>query len=471
MNKNILEFSVVIDGDLKKFNDVLSKARARVFYKKLNRNGGYITDEFSEKLLSTIPYVPIKGIYSSTDGDYTDHGKSRNLGKIYGIVPADPNVTWEDHLDEDGITRTYATVDVLLFTAIYKEASEIINKSLSMELYRPTLKGSWQIIDGIQCYKYEEGCFLGLQVLGDEVTPCFEGAAFFSLYDELTSAIDKLQEFSFKSQNDDIGGKEMPKINFKLSDDAKHELLWKALNPNYCEEGNWTVEYSIIDVYDEYLIARNYEKKRCEKISYTKNDEDDTVTIGEKVEIFFETVTAEEKQSLETLRKLNNNSLNVEEVFTERDNLKVEKADLENKNSDLSEKNSVFEQKIEEKDGEISTLTTERDEAQQQLSESQAQVQSLTEENEGLKAFKLNVEDKEKKEVLTKYSANLDKEVITSYEKKLSEYTKETLEKELAFELVQSKPSLFSINPDNSGYIPKDKPLEGVAGILAKYKK
>ena len=64
MNKNILEFSVVIDGKLEKFNDVLSKARARVFYKEFNRNGGYITDEFAEKLLSTIPYVHVKGIYS-----------------------------------------------------------------------------------------------------------------------------------------------------------------------------------------------------------------------------------------------------------------------------------------------------------------------------------------------------------------------------------------------------------------------
>ena len=471
MNKNILEFSVVIDGKLEKFNDVLSKARARVFYKKFNRNGGYITDEFAEKLLSTIPYVPVKGIYSSADGDYTDHGKSRDLGKIYGIVPAEPNVTWEDHLDEDGVVRTYATVDVLLFTAIYKEAEEIINKSLSMELYRPSLKGKWEIIDGIQCFKYEEGCFLGLQILGDEIEPCFEGAAFFSLYDELTNAIDKLQEFSSNFQKDDIGGKEMPSFNFKLSDNEKYDLIWKALNVNYNEEGDWTVEYSILDVFDDCAIVRNYAENKYERVEYTKDDENNIVTLGEKEEVFFEAVTADEKASLETLRKLNNNSLNVEEVFSERDSLLTEKTEFESTISTLEEKKSEFEQKIEEKDVEISTLTTERNEVQEQLTESQAAVQSLTEENEELKNFKSNIEETEKQKVLDKYSENLDKEIIDTYQAKIAEYTKESLEKELAFELVQSKPSLFSINKNDDGYVPKDKPLEGVAGILAKYKK
>jgi hypothetical protein len=30
--------------------------------------------------------------------------------------------------------------------------------------------------------------------LGDEVEPCFEGAAFFSLYDSLKAAIDKIEK-------------------------------------------------------------------------------------------------------------------------------------------------------------------------------------------------------------------------------------------------------------------------------------
>lgn len=44
-------------------------------------------------------------------------------------MPENPNFAWEKHLDEDGIEREYACVDVLLFTALYKEANDIINKS------------------------------------------------------------------------------------------------------------------------------------------------------------------------------------------------------------------------------------------------------------------------------------------------------------------------------------------------------
>ena len=50
MNKNILEFSVNIYGNLEKYNEVLSKARCRIFYKYGNRNGTYITDDFATEL-------------------------------------------------------------------------------------------------------------------------------------------------------------------------------------------------------------------------------------------------------------------------------------------------------------------------------------------------------------------------------------------------------------------------------------
>ena len=45
-----------------------------------------LLNEFAEKLLETIPYAPVKGIYSEDDEDYTDHGMKRSEGRIYGIV-------------------------------------------------------------------------------------------------------------------------------------------------------------------------------------------------------------------------------------------------------------------------------------------------------------------------------------------------------------------------------------------------
>ena len=142
----IKEFSVNVYGNLEKYNQTLSKARLRTFYKYFNRNGSYISDEFAQKLIDSAPYTPIKGIYDNFNDDYSDHGSRREQGRIYGIVPENPNFAWEKHKDEDGIEREYACFDVLLFTALYDEASEIIGKSQSMELYEPSIKGEFQYI-------------------------------------------------------------------------------------------------------------------------------------------------------------------------------------------------------------------------------------------------------------------------------------------------------------------------------------
>src|SRR5574344_1319298 len=106
---NINTFNVSIYGNFTPYSETISKARCRIFYKYGNRNGTYITDEFAEKLISTIAYAPVKGIYQGDD--FSDHGENRDEGRIYGIVPENYNFAWETHLDEDGIEREYACVD------------------------------------------------------------------------------------------------------------------------------------------------------------------------------------------------------------------------------------------------------------------------------------------------------------------------------------------------------------------------
>lgn len=451
----IKEFSVTIYGNLTSYNQVLSKARVRTFYKKFNRNGTYITDEFAEKLIASAPYTPVKGIYDNFNDDYTDHGKTRDLGRIYGIVPENPNFAWEIHPDEDGIDREYACFDVLLFTALYEEASEIVGKSQSMELYEPTLKGEFRYIEGKKAFVFTEGCFLGLQVLGDGVEPCFEGAAFYTFYDSLKETLNKLEQFSLESHIDK-GGAEMPNNNFKLSDSTKHDMLWDLLNPNYNESGNWTIDYSICDIYDEYAIAYKYETREYERIYYTKDDDKDSLTINKKKKCFIVDVTEDEKNALSTIQALNGGTYEkIDENFT--------------KNDEVETKFSEYEQKIEERDNSISTLTTERDTAEANYTEAQTTIQNLNEELDALKEYKLNTENEEKQTIIDKYSEQLDETIIDKYTEKISEYTIADLEKDLAFELVQANPSIFTANPQ--GRIPKDTPKSGLEAILEKYVK
>ena len=105
-NEFLKSFSVAIYGDTKKYNDVLSIGRCRIFYKGANRNASFITDEFAEKLIRTLPYTPVKGIYHGED--FGRHDKPTD-GRIYGIVPDESkmDLAWESHLDEDGELREY----------------------------------------------------------------------------------------------------------------------------------------------------------------------------------------------------------------------------------------------------------------------------------------------------------------------------------------------------------------------------
>jgi len=449
---NNFEFPVSVYGKLEKYNDVLSKGRCRIFYKYGNRNGTYITDEFSEKLLSTIAYAPVKGIYEYDD--FTDHGARRSEGRIYGIVPENPHLQWEEHEDEDGVVRTYACVDVLIFTALYKEASDIIGKAQSMELYEPSLQYHREIIHGQQYIVFDEGCFLGLQVLGKDVEPCFEGAAFFQLQENIEEVVKKIQEIEMTYSKG--GQKEMPQMNFKLSDSQKIDALWSLLNPNYTEEGNWTIDYAICDVYDEYALAYSYENAQYERIYYTKNDETDSVALGEKVRVYVVDVTEKEKTTLDTLRDLNGGTY---ELVNEN----LEHA------QENAEKISGFELKVTELENNIATLNTEKSAVQSSYELEHQKVESLTAENEGLKQYKLSIEAEQKNAVFTEYKDKLSEEILDTYREKAAEYSVADLDKELAYELKKTNFSFYE-KKDN-GYLRKDVQKNGIDEILARYVK
>ncbi len=455
MKKSQIEFPVSIYGNVEKYNDVFSKARCRVFYKGANRNGTYITDEFADELISTFQYIPVKGIYDGED--FTDHGTSRSEGQIYGIVPETNNFAWEQHLDKDGVERTYACTDVLLFTALYPEANDIVSKPQSMELYEPSLSYHMAIVQGQKYVVFDHGRFLGLQVLGDTVEPCFEGASFFTLQKSIEDTIQKIKDYS------NIGGNSEMEINFKLSDNQKYNAIWTLLNPEFNEEGGWTSSYTVCDVYDEYALAYNYEEGCYERVYYTKDDSTDSLTIDNKVKVFIVDVTAEEKNTLDTLRVLNGDTY-----------------ELVNENLTNAEKNATdcaeFSTKIEELNSTIATLNTEKESAEAKIADVQAEYdkadslnKSLAEELESLKTFKKNIENQSKEAVISEYSDKLSETVLDTYRAKLDDYTAEELDMHLTYELKKTGASVFT--QTSTGCIPKDDaPMSGVEAILSSYK-
>lgn len=448
MNKNLLKFNVSIYGEMTKYNDVLSKARCRIFYKYGNRNGTYITDEFADKLLSSVAYTPVKGIYDGDD--FTDHGEDNSEGKIYGIVPENPNVAWEKHVDEDGVEREYACVDVLIFSELYEEAKDIVSKAQSMELFRKTLKYHQAVIDGQKWFVFDDGCFFGLQVLGEDVEPCFEGAAFYSLKENIEKVIFELDKI-----NNDLEEQTM-KINFKLSHSEVFDTIWSLLNTEYNEENDWTVTYGILDVYDDYALVYNYETGNYARVYYTKNDEDNSVVIDSIDEPrFIIDVSENELNTINTLRALNGDTYELvsDELTNAHDNF---------------EKVVEFSTKIEELTAQNSTLTVEKDKLAKANSSLQSERDSLVEENQELQTRCSSYEKSAKDAIVEQYVGQLAEEILDQYRQNYDNYSVIDLDKELAYQLKCTNPSVFSKVP---AYLPVDQPLTGIEQILSKYDK
>lgn len=462
MNKEqMTSFSLSVYGNVTAYNEVLSQARCRIFYKGANRNGTFITDEFAEKLVSTLPYTPVKGIYDSMEDDFTDHGKQRYEGRIYGIVPENPNFAWEPHVDEDGVERIYACTDVYLFTGIYKqEALQIVDKAQSMELYADSIDGEWQFINGKRYFVFKEGRFLGLQALGDDYEPCFEGAAFYTFCESIKNTIEEFEQFKKALDESQLGGEQM---EFKLSDNQKLNMIWTLLNPNFNEEGGWAMDYSVCEVYDEYALVFNYAEGGYERVYYTKDDETDSVALDRKETAYILDVNEEEKRALDMLHSIRNNSFEHVDEYV----------------MGLEDKITESDSKIEECNMTIATLQKENEEAAElyntiktEHDNSLVELEKLTQENEQLTSYKAAAELAKKEAILTKYSAQLDNETIDGFRGELDNYTEEGLEKELAFVLVQSKPAIFTTEEKVPNFVPKDDSHNGgIEEILSRYKK
>jgi chromosome segregation ATPase len=190
------------------------------------------------------------------------------------------------------------------------------------------------------------------------------------------------------------------KFKFQISDNQKFDFLWSLLNPNCNEENDWVIEYAICDIYDEYALVYNYNEGIYERVYYTKDNENDTLSIDRKERCYILDLSENEKNALDAIRAMNNNTYElIDEKF----------ASIANLENQISENNT----KLEELNGELSTLITERDELNSQktslqaefdaisaqYAEAQTSIEALTNERNALVAYKKNVEDEAKKAV------------------------------------------------------------------------
>ena len=296
-----------------------------------------------------------------------------------------------------------------------------------------------------------------IPALGEDYEPCFEGASFYTLVDSVKALMDDLKNTDV-FQKQDLGGEKY--MNFKLSDNQKYNMIWTLLNPRFNEENDYVMDYAVCDVYDEYAVVFKFETSAYERAYYTKNDETDSLAIDKMEACYIVDVNEDEKHALEVLHAMNNNTYEkIDEVV-----------------SGLQEKVDSFNSKIEENEAAIATLQLDKERLEGELEEANGNyttaletIETLNSEKDELNKFKVAAELKEKEAVIDKYTTLLDEEQLNTFKEKIDEFTKEELDKELAFVLVQSKSTIFT-NEENT-LIPKDDPtLTGINAILERQK-
>lgn len=177
-------------------NPNMSKCEIKVFYLGKNRNGSFINKDAALNMAKTLRGAPIVGFYSQSKEDFRDHGEKITIDgdgvhfecetKPYGFVAPDSKVWFQDFQETDDfgnqVTRTYLMTEGYLWTGQFKEAQQVLDdngKPQSMELDEKNLEGHWAIEDntGMEFFIINDAVISKLCILGDDVEPCFEGAA------------------------------------------------------------------------------------------------------------------------------------------------------------------------------------------------------------------------------------------------------------------------------------------------------
>lgn len=280
-------------------------------------------------------------------------------------------------------------------------------------------------------------------------------------------------------------------INFKVSDNQKHDFLFNSLNPNFNEEGGWVVECGLVEVYDEYAIVVNYADGTLDRVFYTKNDETDTIEITGKERCYIVDVNEEEKNALDSLKGAGTYAEVVETVAAmtstiatlteENNNYSTKVGELETNNSTLTTERdearnelATFQAQVEERDATIATLTSDNETLAANYASLTQTVETLTSERDTLATFKKDVIDNQKKAIIDTYVETLDASVIETYTNNMDNYTCEELDMRLTYECKKVNPTIFSKNGATEpqvAYVPKEEPASGINSILARYEK
>lgn len=428
-------------------NPLMSSCEIKVLYLGENRNHSFITKEVATEMAKTLRGAPIVGYYREEKGDFTDHGnrmiiddegvKFECMTTPYGFVAPDAKVWFQTFEDTDDFgnteTREYLMTTGYLWTGQFEECKIATEQGRphSMELDEKSLDGHWATNknNGIDFFIINDAVFSKLCILGDDVEPCFEGSnvtapkvssSFTKMDDEFRKTLfTMMQELQFALKGGQQMENEVDTIVVETSveeavvepaientDSAVEASIEPAVDPApVVEEPAMVVEEPAPAVEDTFAASKKEDEK---------DDEDPKSDDGK-----------EEPEKDEDEEK-------------EKDFAKKEDEDKDEKESNGNSDDQKDDEEKKKKDFKL---------LQENYSKLQSDFEELKVKYDELVAFKAQVEDAKKDEMINKFCFLSDEDKKEVVENK-SKYTVEEIESKLSVICVRNKVN-FNLDSNN----------------------
>ena len=469
-------------------NPLISKCQIKVCYvgDEPNRNRSIITKEVAKQMANSLPGCPIVGFYNEEKGDFEEHNRIIDIsnGKFeikdttrpYGFVDLNAKVWFQKYLDDGMKEHEYMMTEGWLWTGQYPECQRILThgNNQSMELDEETIDAHWSK-DGNGDPKFfiiNEAIISKLCTLGEANEPCFEGANIaaptiqFAFEDGF-----KEQLFSMMNELKDLLNKEEKKVFTRYAVEIG-DALWTALYSHVegiygiesvCEDGEqkfavltaddkyyrlnfsineenvveFAAEVSDLEGYEpaeepqfDPAAVAEYKAKKDEEKNPPKKDDDE----------------GEEEKCPKCGKPKSECECEGEHDDDDEDDDKKKKGKKEKYNLDEIQEYVELSEKY-------SALETDYSNAQQRIDDLESQIATLTE-------FKNKVDRAEKQKMIDSFSVLSDEEKKDVIEN-IDTYSLDDIEAKLSIICVRNKVS-FNLDDDkNKGNDPTTFSLNG----------
>jgi hypothetical protein len=370
-------------------------------------------------MAKTLRGAPIVGYYKEQKEDFADHGeqiifddegiKFNCLTRPYGFVAPDAKVWFQKFEDTDDfgnvIEREYLMTTGFLWTGQYEECQSVVEgegKPHSMEFDKETMQGNWStnVKTGMDFFIINDAIFSKLCILGEDVEPCFEGSSvtapkistsFTKVDDNFRNTLyNMMQELRFALK----GGQNMANMENKVDTPTVQE--------NSASQDNFSLENQVEN------------QENTEGTTSTETVETPAATADTGATEFAK--EEDKKDEKEDKSGSNDNS---------DDSKKDEKED-DKKDKDNYSCNSDDEDKKK-----YSLL-------QQQYDDLSAKFSAIEADYQALKAFKTDIEDKEKDALIARFYMLNDEDKKDVVDNK-SKYSLDDIEAKLSIIYTKKK--------------------------------